>query len=106
MRILLDECLPKKLKRELAEFDVMTVADCQWKGKKNGQLLRLAEKQFDLFITIDRGIRYQQNLVQFDLAVITLSAPTNRFESLQPLMAEVKRVIHQLSPGKVLQISA
>lgn len=58
MRILLDECLPKKLKRELAEFDVMTVADCHWKGKKNGQLLRLAEKQFDVFITIDRGIRY------------------------------------------------
>lgn len=106
MRILLDECLPKKLKRELAEFDVMTVADCQWKGKKNGQLLRLAEKQFDVFITIDRGIRYQQNLVQFDLAVITLSAPDNRFESLQLLMAEVKRAVHQLSPGEILQISA
>ena len=59
MRILIDECLPRKLKRELPEHDAQTVAEMGWSGTKNGALLRLMNGKFDVFITIDQNLKYQ-----------------------------------------------
>ncbi len=76
MRILLDEDLPRRLASHLSSsMSVSTVGDCGWLGKKNGELLLLAEKQFDAFVTMDRGIEFQQNLANFKIAVILLRPP-------------------------------
>src|SRR5215213_88544 len=86
MRVLLDECLPRKLKRELLGHEVKTVPEAGWSGKKNGELLRLAGEAFDVFVTVDQNLRYQQNLVTVPLAVILLIARDSRLETLLPLI--------------------
>jgi len=96
MRILLDECLPRRLRDELPGHEVHTVPDAGWKGKKNGELLVLAAGHFDVFLTVDAGIEYQQNLGQLALGVIALKARTNRIEDLRPLMPRVLQVLGTL----------
>jgi len=73
MKVLLDECLPKKLKREVEADEVKTVPELGWAGKKNGELLRLAEEEFDVLLTNDQNLEHQQNLKRFDLAFIVLA---------------------------------
>jgi len=60
MRLLLDECLPRTLKKEFRDYKIRTVPEMGWAGKKNGELLRLAEKQFDVFITLDQNLQYRK----------------------------------------------
>ncbi len=105
MRVLLDECLPKKLKRELAGCTVITVPEQGWAGQKNGALLRLAQIEFDVFLTIDQNLTNQQNLSQIDLAIIVLSAQDNQLETLQPLMPKVLEVLETIQTGQMVQIS-
>jgi len=101
MRILLDECLPRRLRDELPGHDVHTVHDAGWKGRKNGELLGLAAGHFDVFLTVDAGIEYQQNLGQLALGVIALKARSNRLEDLRPLMPRVRQVLRTLGRGWV-----
>ena len=101
MRILIDECLPKKLKLELSDHFVQTVPEAGWASKQNGELLRLAEKDFDVLLTNDRNIEHQQNLKQFDLAFIVLVAPTNDINDLKPLIPAVKNVLNYIQPGEI-----
>lgn len=78
MKLLLDECLPKKLKFEIKGHHASTVPDEGWAGKKNGELLRLMEKSgWEVFITADAGVKYQQNLKSTSLVIVVLSAKTN-----------------------------
>ncbi len=86
MKVLLDECLPKKLKHEVEAELVKTVPEVGWASKKNGELLRLAEQDFDVLLTNDQNMERQQNLKHFDLAFIVLVAPTNDIADLKPLM--------------------
>ncbi len=86
MKVLLDECVPRKLRRELAEHEVLTVTERGWSGIKNGKLLVLAEVEFDVFLTVDQNLRYQQNLKAFNIGVILLMARNNRLKTLLPLM--------------------
>ncbi|MEH1911911.1 DUF5615 family PIN-like protein [Nostoc sp.] len=72
MKLLLDECIDRKLAREFVGYEVQTVPQMGWAGVKNGQFLALAEANFDVFITVDRNLSFQQNLPQFDIAVIVL----------------------------------
>ena len=75
--MLLDECVPRKLKPELPGHDVYTVTEMGWSGIKNGPLLRRAAQEFDVFLTVDQGVEYQQNLLGLDLAIILMvAAPT------------------------------
>ncbi|MGD9631549.1 MAG: DUF5615 family PIN-like protein [Pyrinomonadaceae bacterium] len=104
MRILIDECLPKRLKLELAEHFVQTVPAAGWASKQNGELLRLAEKEFDVLLTNDRNIEHQQNLKQFDLAFIVLVAPTNDINDLKPLIPSVKNVLNYIKPGEIVSV--
>ena len=76
MKILLDECTPHVLKKLLTGFEIKTVQDQGWSGVTNGALLRLAERQFDVFLTSDQNLKYQQNLAGRQLAIIQL--PTNQ----------------------------
>jgi hypothetical protein len=90
MRLLLDECIDRKLVREFVGCEVKTAPQMGWAGVKNGQLLALAEVEFDVFITVDRNLSFQQNLPQFNIAVIILQAPSNRLADLQPLGMRIK----------------
>lgn len=97
MRVLLDEMLPRKLKRLLPKgIEVMTVQERGWDSKKNGELLATAEREFDLLLTTDRGIPHQQDLLRFDITIFVLTAKSNRFSDLEPRMGEVRRVIEDL----------
>jgi predicted nuclease of predicted toxin-antitoxin system len=102
MKILIDECLPKKLKREFPEHDVSTVPENGWQGKKNGELLKLMVEDFDVFITIDSNLSYQQQLSEYDIAFVVLRAKTGRLEDLQPLMSEVKVKLETIQAGEVV----
>ena len=80
MRVLLDECLPRRLKHELVGHDAKTAPEMGWASKTNGELLALAVGQFDVFLTVDRNLSYQQDLSSFDIAILVLVARTNRLE--------------------------
>ncbi|MBA3425479.1 MAG: DUF5615 family PIN-like protein [Rubrobacter sp.] len=101
MRVLLDEMLPRKLKRLLPEgVEAVTVREHGWDSKKNGELLALAEKEFDVLLTTARGIPHQQDLSRFDLEVVVLSARSNRISDLEPWMEEVGRLIEGLDQNR------
>lgn len=104
MRVLLDECLPRKLKREIAGHTVITVPEQGWAGKKNGELLQLAESQFDVFVTADRNLTAQQNLSNFNLGVVVLAASNNRLETLKPLIPLVQLALETIQVGEVVRI--
>jgi predicted nuclease of predicted toxin-antitoxin system len=106
MKILLDECIDRKLAREFPDYEVKTVPQMGWAGIKNGQLLALAEAEFDIFITVDRNLSFQQNLPQFDIAVIVLQAQSNRLADLQPLAPEVLAVLTTVVKGQATVVSA
>ncbi len=104
MKVLLDECLPRKLKQDVRANLVRTVPEMGWASIENGALLRLAELEFDVFLTMDRNLQYQQNLSTFDLAVIVLVARSNDIEDLKPLMDSVNGAIKKIRPSEVLYI--
>lgn len=104
MRLLLDECVPKKLKHELSEHEVFTVPEMGWVGVKNGALLRLASKQFDILLTTDQSIEHQQNLADVELAILVLVAVRNDIDLLKPLMPRVREVLPELQAGTVTSV--
>lgn len=99
--MLLDECVPRALRKELLGHDVKTVAEAGWAGVKNGELLQLAAGQFDILLTIDRNLEYQQNFAGLVLAVIVVHAPNNDVAVLRPLMPAVLAAIPKTKPGTV-----
>ena len=106
MRVLLDENIPRKLKWRLAdEHEVLTVPEYGWSGKKNGTLLSAAAQEFDVFVTMDRGLEYQQNLGNLDLAIVLLSARSNH-EHLLPLVPKLKAALHVAKAGIVARVAA
>jgi len=107
MRILLDECVPRRLRRELAGHDVRTVPEMGWSGKKNGELLRLMVGQgFEVFLTVDQNLRYQQNLQAAGVAVVVLVAASNRLWELVPLMPSALAALGSIRPGDVVEITS
>jgi predicted nuclease of predicted toxin-antitoxin system len=93
VKLLFDECIDRKFTREFVGYEVKTVPQMGWAGVKNGELLALAEAEFDVFITVDRNLSFQQNLLQFNIAVIVLQAPSNRLADLKPLAAQVLAIL-------------
>ena len=93
MRILRDECLPRRLKGDLVGHVARTVPEMGWASKKNGELLLLAERDFDVFLTIDRNLSFQQDVEKFDVAVVVLVAKSNRHPDLQPLIPDLLAVL-------------
>ena len=106
MKVLLDECLPKKLKRETEADFVQTVPEAGWASKKNGELLRLAEVDFDVLLTNDQNMEHQQNLSKFNLAFVVLVAPTNDIEDLKPLMPAANEALKIIKAGEIKYIEA
>jgi hypothetical protein len=106
MKVLLDECLPRKLKLHLSGHDVSTVPENGWAGIKNGALLRLMEPVFEVFITIDGNMQYQQNLNTVEIGVIVLVAPDNTMDTLQSLAPQILQALDGIQPGQVVKVSA
>ena len=102
MRILLDECVPAPLARLMADHQCKTVADEGWRGVKNGALLALAQREFDLLITSDQNIRYQQNLTGFKIAVLELS--TNDFRRLRAAITLIRSALLTHDVGKLVRL--
>ncbi|NJK67747.1 MAG: DUF5615 family PIN-like protein [Microcoleus sp. CSU_2_2] len=106
MKLLLDECIDRRLAREFVGCEVKTVPQMGWAGVKNGQLLALAGADFDVFITVDRNLSFEQNLQQFNIAVIVLQAPSNRLADLKPLAPKVLAILSEVAIGQAVNISA
>jgi len=104
LRVLLDECVDSRLAASLGTFEVRTVADQGWVGISNGQLLSRAAAEFDVFVTVDRNLSFQQHLPKFDIAVILLQARTNRIADLIALVPELLTVIPDAKSGVVTPI--
>lgn len=103
MLLLLDENLPKKLKKDFSEHQIFTLRDKSWNGKSNGILLQLmtAEK-FDALITFDQNFEHQQNFKNYTLTVMVLVAPDNSYLTLKDLVPKIKNIIAGgLKPGPV-----
>lgn len=107
MRILLDECVPRPLKRELTDYEIWTVVEMGWSGKKNGELLQLMSQEgFTILLTTDQNLRYQQNLQQVGVAVVILIALSNRLPDLLPLIPETRNALNTITPGEVIEIGS
>jgi len=105
LRILLDECVPRRLKRHFRDRGlVLTVTDAGLSGYKNGQLLRRISGDFDVFITVDKSIQYQQNLATFDIAFVLLRVPSNDVVDIEPVIPRLLARWHELKPGAVIVV--
>ncbi len=105
MKLLLDECLPRKLKGGLLGHEVKTVPEMGWAGIENGELLPLIESVFGAFITIDGNMRYQQNMSGRSFALIVLKAQDNTIETLLPLMPQVLAALPTVVPAQIVKIA-
>ena len=106
MRVLLDEQLPRHLARELTGHDVRTVQQQGWAGLKNGELLRRAANEgFEVFLTADQNLEFQQNLARAPLGVVVLVAPSNALEDLLPLVPGALAAISSGRPGQVVRVA-
>ncbi|MGE3154842.1 MAG: DUF5615 family PIN-like protein [Nitrospiraceae bacterium] len=105
MKVLLDECIDRRLAKEIEGHNVVTVPQAGWAGIKNGDLLRLAQDQFDVFVTVDRNLSFQQSLPQFAIAVIVLRTPTNRLKDLCLLVPQLQQILPLVPKGQVRWVS-
>jgi hypothetical protein len=101
VRVLLDECIDWRLSRDIAGHEVMTARQVGWTTTKNGELLAQASQHFDAFVTVDRGLAFQQNVSTLPLAVIIMQAPTNRLADLQPLIPNLLAALKSAPKGVV-----
>jgi predicted nuclease of predicted toxin-antitoxin system len=105
MKLLLDECIDQRLAREILDHEVKTVPEMGWANLKNGQLLNLAQHEFDVFITVDRNLPHQQNLPKFNIVVVVLRSPTNRLADLKKLVPMLLEKIRSAPVGQATLVS-
>ncbi len=106
MKLLLDECLPRKLKNHLPGHECHTVPEAGWAGKKNGELLLLAEKSgFEVFLTLDRGMEYEQNLKGRHIAIVLVTTKSSQLADLSPRMPAVLEVLRSVRAGQLAHVS-
>ena len=104
MRLLLDECIPRKFKFSLKPHDCQTVPEAGLSGKQNGELLTLAEGKFEVFVTLDKGVQFQQNLTGRKIAILLIRAKSNRLADVQEHTAACLAVIESIQPGQLRRV--
>jgi len=105
MKVLLDECIPRKLKNSLPDHECRTVPEAGLAGKKNGVLLSLAESRgFEVFVTMDRGLEYEQNLAGRKIAIMILRANSNRLVDLLPHVAACITIMRSIGSGQIVRV--
>ena len=106
MRVFLDECIDWRLARDIVGHDVKTARQMGWTTIRNGALLTLASQHFDVFVTLDRNLSFQQNLDSFSIAVVVLSSKTSRLTDLKPLIPNLLVAIESAQSGAAKFIGA
>ncbi len=107
MRLLLDECVPRPLKRELAGHDVSTAVEQGWSSKRNSELLRLMVTEgFEAFLTVDQNLEFQQNVAGSGIAVVVVVARTNRLKELRPFVPAILDALRRVNKGEVIRVGA
>ena len=106
MRLLLDECVPARLRKALPSHEVSTVGLEGWSGIKNGKLLALAAAGFDALVTVDKNMPYQQNMTTLPIAVLVLDAKSNELPYLLPLLPALEAVLKSLVKGSYVLVAA
>lgn len=104
MKLLLDECVTRLLKRDLIGHEAKTVAEAGFRGLKNGALLSAASADFDVLITVDRNIPFQQNISSFQIAVVILLAQGTTYSDLKPLVPELLASLESIKPGALVRV--
>ena len=106
MRLLLDECVPRKIKFLFAAAGMLceTVRDAGWSGKENGELLSLAEQHYDVLVTIDRNIRHQQNLLGRSLSILIICAISNDYEDIRPQVPAAIEALKLIRSGQFVEV--
>lgn len=104
MKLLLDECVTRHLQRDLAGHEVHTVEDAGFKGLENGDLLKAASGVYEVLITVDRNIPYQQNLASLNIAILILAAKKNSYMRLKPLIPRALSALESIKAGDVIRI--
>jgi predicted nuclease of predicted toxin-antitoxin system len=105
VKLLLDECLDWRLRRDLPGHEAKTVQEMGWEGIKNGRLLALAERDFQVFVTGDRNLSFQQNVPSLALALVVLKAESIRLVHTRPLMPKLLATLPSLKPGQIVRIA-
>jgi predicted nuclease of predicted toxin-antitoxin system len=107
MRILLDECVPVALKRNLVLLghECKTIREAGFAGKKNGELLSLAEARWDVLLTTDRKIQYQQQVIGRKIGILVLRAKTNRLQDLLPILPICAQALLSIRPGQAVEVA-
>ena len=106
MLILLDEPVPRRLGSLPVGHDVMTVPASGWAGIKNGKLLTLAATKFDVFLTTDQNIEFQQNLSALPIAILVVVAGSNRMKDIEPLTPDILKALNHLPPKSLRKVGA
>ncbi len=106
MRILLDECLPARLKRAFPGHAVQTVTQAGWRSTKDGPLLKFAQGRFDVFITVDGKLEHENDLSRYNLAFIIVRVPNNRLESFQPIFERLNASAEAVRAGEVIHVAS
>jgi len=104
MRLLLDECVPRRLRRAFPGHEVQTGQEAGWAGVKNGALLQAADGSFDALLTVDQGVQYQQDMTGLRIGVVIMVAPSNDIDDLRPLVPEVLEALRGLQPGQITRV--
>jgi predicted nuclease of predicted toxin-antitoxin system len=105
MKVLLDECVTRYLKRDFTGHEVLTVEEAGFKGLKNGRLLQAASGQYEVLVTVDQNLQYQQNLKNLAVAIIVLKARRSTYPLLKLLMPQVLETLEQIKPGEIIVLS-
>jgi len=103
-KVLFDENMPRKLRHDLPEFSVRTAQEQGWSSFKNGQLLARAAREFEVLVTIDQRMRYQQNLQDLPLGIVVIDTRDTRFESIRAHVEELREAITVVRPGEVILV--
>lgn len=106
MKILLDEGIDRRLAKYIEGFSVETVAERGWAGIKNSDLLARAQSEFDVFVTVDRSLSFQQELPKFTLAVVLIASPSNRLGDLVRLIPDICLALPDAPGGAVTRVGA
>lgn len=104
MKLLLDECVPRRLRREFPDHEVFTIDQAGFKGLKNGKLISAAAEFYEVLVTVDKSIEHQQRIADLPNAILVLSARTNRFVSLSPLLPKANEALERIEVGEIVTI--
>lgn len=106
MRLLLDECLDPGIRDFLAVHQITTVGEANWQGTADNQLIQLAQGNFDVLLTLDRGFEFQHNLKRLTFGIVILHPTRNRQEDYEPMAEALRQAVKTVQPGQVLHVYA